>query len=98
MLYADRKQAIGFKLDRIALAIERVHHDSLGSGHALEESGHRQAALICLLFATAGQNARVDQAKRLVSALRDIDDDGALIDIDLGRGEADTGGRVHGFE
>ena len=35
---------------------------------------------------------------RLVAALADVDDHEALVHVDLGRGQADPGRRVHGLE
>ena len=44
------------------------------------------------------QDLRVDQHQLFFAVLGDIDDDDALMNVDLGRGQADAFLRVHGFE
>ncbi len=98
VLDADRQQALGVEAVRRAVAVERADGDAVGAADPLVDPGHRQAALFHLLDAVQGGDLGVDETERLVLALGDVDDDHPAVDVDLGRGQADAGRRVHGFE
>jgi hypothetical protein len=51
----------------------------------------------CLLVAGPG-DLRVDQHQRLVALLGGVDHDHALVHVDLGGGQADAVGVVHGLQ
>ena len=59
---------------------------------------HREAPFLGLHDPFARQDLRVDEHQRLVVLGGDVDDDDALVDIDLGRGEPDARSGIHGLE
>jgi hypothetical protein len=56
------------------------------------------ATLFHLLDAVSHLDHGIDQAQRLVLVLGEVDDDHPAMNVDLGRGQADAGCRVHGLE
>ena len=99
MLDADGQQAIGLDLARRALGIERAHLHPLGALDAVVDAGHRQAAFVAFHALVAGpQQLGVDQHQALVAFFRHVDHDQALVHVDLGGGQADALGLVHGLE
>jgi len=98
MLYADGEQIVRFQLEGVAVAILRPDLDPLGARNQSTVAGHGEAALFDAGAAGLLQDLRVDQHQLFFAVLGDIDDDDALMNVDLGRGQADAFLRVHGFE
>lgn len=90
---------VGLDLARLALLVQRAHLHPLGALHAVVDAGHRQAALVALHALVAGpQQLGVDQHQALVALFRDVDDDQALVHVDLRGRQAGALGVVHGVE
>jgi hypothetical protein len=95
VLDADRKQALGFQLERLPGGVQRAHFDLLGALDNVINSGHRKAALFTLLLAVPRDDFRVDEDDQLVAGVGDVDHEHSLVDIHLRGREPDAGGGVH---
>ena len=94
MLDRDREQALGVELARLRRSGRSRAPDARVARHLVVDLGNREAAfvgehhLLALL-----DELGVDQDDRLVARFRGVDDDDALVDVDLRRREADAFGR-----
>src|SRR5690606_30431539 len=98
VLNTDSKQPVGIELNRLAFAIERTDANPLGAPDLVVYPRHRQAPLLHLLDAFSREDFRIDQHERLIARLADIDDDNALVHVDLRRRQPNTRRGVHGLE
>ena len=98
VLDTHRQDVVVIALERLAAAILRAQPDLRRALHFIEDPRHRQTPLLAARFPLAREDLRVDEHQRLVVLGRDVDDDDALVHIDLGRGEPDPGSAVHGLE
>jgi hypothetical protein len=96
VLDAYGEQTIGLGLEGFAFFVQGANFHTLRARHLLVNSGYGQAAFLVHLLAVAFENHRVDQRHQARPVLADVDDDHALMDVDLRRGQADTGRLVHG--
>ena len=60
-------------------------------------AGDRKAAFLALGLAFGREDLGVDEHPQVVAGLGNVDDDDALVHVDLGGGQADAGRRVHGL-
>jgi hypothetical protein len=97
VLHAYGKQIVGLELERFAFFVQGANFHTLGARHLLVDSGYGQAAFLVHLLAVAFEDLGVDQRHQAGSVLADVDDDHALMHIDLGGGQPDAGCLVHGF-
>jgi hypothetical protein len=95
VLDAYREEAVGLELERLAVTVERAHGDTLGALHLVEDARHRQAAFLAFLGARRCDDLGIDEHAQRVVGLGDVDDDHALVDVDLGGGQPDAGRGVH---
>jgi len=95
VLDADREGALGGKLKRLAALVLRANGYLGGAGHFVVVPRNRETALLGFQFAFAGNDLRVDEHLEIVSRFGDIDDDDALVDVDLRRRQPDARRRVH---
>ena len=98
MLHADREQAARLGRDRLAGERLIAEFDPFGPLDHIKITGHGQAALAHDLLAVGADDLRVDQIQRLVFLFRQVDNGDPLLDIDLGRGQADAALVVHGLQ
>ena len=99
MLNAHGQQAIGLDFARLAVFIQRPHLHLCGAFHAVIDAGNGQAAFLALDALLAGpQQLGVDERDGLVAFFGHVNDDDALMHINLRGGQADALGLVHGFE
>src|SRR5690606_20411554 len=98
VLDALREQTFRLELERLAVAVERLHLDALGPLDVVVQPGHGQAPLLEAPAAFGRDNFRIDQAIRLIAPFGHVHHDDPLVNVDLGRGEADPGRRVHRLE
>ncbi len=101
-------------VDGVGLArarqVDEGEADLVGAGHGGVDGGEGQAALLVRLLALAGQHLGVEHNQRhgdgrvglhilfLLGIFGDVDHAEALIAPDLGGGEADAIGVVHGLD
>ena len=97
MLDAYGEQAFRGPLERFAALVPRSHRDPRRPGDLVVVPGHGQAAFLALRLALGRDDFRIDEDEEVVLGIGDVDDDDALVHVDLRGGEADAGGRVHGF-
>ena len=81
---------------KMALGILGADSDPLGAADLRIDSGHRQATLFTGFAALAREDLRVDVDPRIILALTDVEHQQPPMDIDLGRGQADASGGIHG--
>ena len=99
VLDADRQHAVGIEGLQLPLGIQRAHAHGGGALHAVVDAGHRQAPLVAAHALGAGlDDLGIDEHQRAAAVLRHVDDDQALVHVDLRRRQADAVGLVHGFE
>ncbi|MOA10989.1 hypothetical protein D3C78_1309030 [compost metagenome] len=99
MLDAHRQQALGDQLEGLAVAVQRLDPDLLRAVDVLVEAGHRQAAFLVLVHLLGERfELGVDEHPRLALVLGQVHHHQTLVHVDLGRGQADAGRRVHGLE
>jgi len=77
---------------------EGAHANFLGALDLVVDAGHGEAPFFHLLDAFAREDFGIDQNERLIARLADVDDDHALVHVDLRRSQADARRGVHGFE
>ena len=77
-----------------------THPHLLAALHAGVVFGDRQAAFFLAALPLAGNDLGIDGDQRRLLAVPGgaVEDDQPLADPDLGRGEADAGGGVHGLQ
>jgi len=95
MLDTHREQAIRLDHPGLALSIERADLYPLGAPDSIEYPRYGQTAFLGLFFTGSLQNLRIDEDLEIVPRIRDIDDDHALVDVDLGGREPDAGRSIH---
>jgi len=99
VLNAHRQQAFGNHLERLAVTVQGLDLDALGTVDVLVEVRYRQAAFLILAHLVGqGFELRVDKHQRLAAVFGQVHDHDALMHVDLGRGEADTRGFIHCFK
>src|SRR5690606_13909747 len=67
VLDALREQTFRLELERLAVAVERLHLDALGPLDVVVQPGHGQAPLLEAPAAFGRDNFRIDQAIRLIA-------------------------------
>jgi hypothetical protein len=97
VLDAHRQQAVGLQFERLAVAVERAHGDALGGVTLSNTPGTDRQPSSLSSRPDCGDDLGVDEHAQLVVGLGDVDDDHALVNVDLGRGQPDAGGGVHGL-
>jgi len=99
VLDAHGEQAFGDQLVVAAVAFLRLDPYLLRAVDILVEAGHRQAAFLVLVH-LLGQRFElgVDEHPWLGLVLGQVHHHHALVHVDLGRGQADAGGGIHGLE
>ena len=97
VLDANGEQPVGIELKRFALSVQCPHRDVLSTFHFFKNTRYRQTAFLAVRGATAGDYFRVDEDLKLVVRLRNVDNNDALMDVDLGSCQADSRRGVHGI-
>lgn len=99
VLHAHRQQAFAFQFERLAVAVLGLDPHAQGAVDVLVEARHRQAAFLVLAH-VVGQlfDRGVDEDPRLAAVFAQVHDHDLLVHVDLGRGQADARGFVHGFK
>ncbi len=98
MLDAYGQRTFGLHHDVLAVHVLRLDLYLQRAGDVGVQAGKRQAALLVDLRAVLLQQLGVDQRQRLVAPLAHVGHQHPLVHVDLGGGQADAVGRVHGFE
>jgi len=97
VLHADGEQAVRVELAGLAVAVQGAYADFFGAADLVVDAGYGQAALFPFDIAGSGKDFRVDQHAQVGMVFADVNDDNALVHIDLGRRQADAGRGVHGL-
>src|SRR5205085_694256 len=92
------EESLRFQRERVAVLIVGADLYALGTRHELVDTGQRKTALLDIGFAGAFEDLRIHQNDQRIVTLGDVDHDDALVHVNLSRGQADSGRRVHGFD
>ncbi|OMP13744.1 class I and II aminotransferase [Corchorus olitorius] len=92
VLDAHRQQAVAFQLEGLAVAIQGLDPDPLGTADLFVEAGNRQAAFLVLAqFLGERLGLGIDEDQRLALVFADVDHHQAAMHVDLGGGQTDAG-------
>jgi hypothetical protein len=98
VLHADRQQAVDVLLEWVAVAAQGPHANARRARNLVVVAGHGEAAFLRRFRAFLHEDLRVDEDPRFGATLGHVRDQQALVDIDLGGGEPDALGGIHGLE
>src|ERR1044071_666111 len=97
VLDADREQPLSLERESGAVLVIGANLDPLGTLDQLVDRRQRKAAFLDVGDAYRLHDLWIDQNDEGIAPLGDVDHDDLLVDVDLGRRETDTGGRIHGL-
>src|SRR5258706_6158812 len=83
VLDAHREHALGLQLEGFAARVECANGHFRGPPHAVVVAWHRQAALLAVGLALGRDDLGIDEHVQIVPRRADVDDDDALVDVDL---------------
>ena len=99
VLNANREQIVGHETLRLSVLIEESDFNRLSSLDFVVHTGYGQTPFFAHNVLGAGaHNGGVDHHQRFVFLLRHIQNDQALMEIDLSGGQANALGLVHGLK
>ena len=98
VLQAHGRETIEVDLEDLALHVLGAGADGGGTLHLVENAGNRQATFLGNPLAFTRQNLRVAEHLRVRLSLGNIHNDQSLMEVDLGGGQPDARGCVHGLE
>ena len=98
MLQAHGQHAVECGLLPLPVQILPACHDARGARHVVIDARHRQTTLFAAGSALAAEDLGVDEHLARGVVFGHVDDDEALVPIDLGRGQADARRGVHSLE
>src|SRR5437773_988655 len=98
VLDAHGKDVLEVALEEVAVAVLGAQPDLRRALDLVEDPRHRQAPLLGTRFALAREDLRVDDREGLIALRGKVDDEEALVHVDLGGREPDAGRAVHGLE
>ena len=98
MLQAYRGKAGEFALEPLTIRLLGTHLHARRALDLFVDIGHRKAALFRHLDPIACHNLRVDVDLGLVLLGADVHDQERSMHVDLGSGQSDTRGGVHGLQ
>src|SRR5262249_35453158 len=98
VLDTHREHTLRVDLERLAVAIERMHANSGGALELGVDSRERQAPLLAGNPPLGRQDLRIDEHHRLIARLAHVEHQEPLVYVDLARRQPYTLGPIHGLK
>ena len=98
VLKADGQKPVGINFKGISVTSQRTDTDMRSPLHLVVDVGQRQTAFFAGTASLGTQEFRIDENHGLITLLAHIEHEHSPMYIDLGSGETDSLGRVHGFQ
>lgn len=97
VLNAYGQQALRFKREVLPITTRCPNPDLLGALDLLIDARHRKTPFLAKLRSSTLDNLRIDEDLQAIAILRGVNNNDLSVYINLGRRQANSGRRIHGF-